>query len=229
MKCKLCGNPIDEKIKPKPYYIQEGYCSEKCYNEDLKIKANKEKENRLKDINENLENYMNYVGIRPGLTRIMLKCKLSKAKQKILNDFITLDNNIYIFGKPNVGKTIFCAFAIRKLIEINKECYFISFPDIFLNVMDIMSKRGSVSSYIKRLSNIKILLLDDLAAGNLTPFNNFLTYELINSRIEMGLKTLITSNLSIDGINDIIGSRIASRLLREYKIKNFIKKMPLSP
>lgn len=57
-----------------------------------------------------------------------------------------------------------------------------------------------------------LLLVDDLGAARMTEWTEEVTYRLIDHRYEQMLPTLITSNIPLPNLADMLGARVASRL-----------------
>jgi DNA replication protein DnaC len=58
-----------------------------------------------------------------------------------------------------------------------------------------------------------ILMIDDLGAEKLSDFVRQVTYYIINEREQRMLKTIITTNFTLEQICDQIDPRISSRLV----------------
>jgi DNA replication protein len=65
---------------------------------------------------------------------------------------------------------------------------------------------------------IPILILDDLGAHNYTDWTRNRIYSIINYRMNELLPTIITSNLSLDEMEDYIGVRTTSRIIQSSRI-----------
>ena len=76
-------------------------------------------------------------------------------------------------------------------------------------------------STIKRYLNCDLLILDDLGTELTTAFTVSSLYELINTRLVSGRKTVINTNLSVEEIRGRYSAQIASRLEGEYEVLRF--------
>jgi len=206
MRCLNCGKEINEDNIILTKWYKNGFCSEKCNKEYVK---------------KNIEKYLEEAGIGKGLINIMKRCKLDKGKEQLINEFIEKDTWFFIRGEVGTGKTIFCCFLIKELVEQLEEPLFLPIPNLIFNAQKMRGFGEDYSSYIEDIINRKILILDDIGVEKGTEFTNNLLYLIINTRIEKGLKTLITSNFSLQQINEKLGSRIADRIERVSKIKKF--------
>ena len=66
------------------------------------------------------------------------------------------------------------------------------------------------------LINTELLVLDDLGSEFNTGFYESATYNIINSRINLGLPTIINTNLTIDELQKKYNDRIISRIFGVY-------------
>ncbi|CDE81543.1 dNA replication protein [Ruminococcus sp. CAG:353] len=66
--------------------------------------------------------------------------------------------------------------------------------------------------------------MDDLGAEPRTPFYESAVYNLINSRMNMGLPTIVSSNYSVEELYDHYNERIISRLFGFYEVLIFVGK-----
>ncbi len=78
------------------------------------------------------------------------------------------------------------------------------------------SSRGS-----KRFFSSSLLLLDDLGTEFLTPFVQTALYDLINTRLQNGVKTIINTNLTADDLQKRYLPQTVSRLTGEYDMLTF--------
>lgn len=142
-------------------------------------------------------------------------------------------------GKTGVGKTMAIAIAARDwLIRRAQEAAdddrmtswsaietadglgephwrFVSFPAFVMELQDsYRDKRGDDTALdmLKRIASVKFLILDDLGAEKPTDFVRQATYYIINEREMWERPTFITTNFSMDHLNDNIDPRISSRI-----------------
>ena len=67
-----------------------------------------------------------------------------------------------------------------------------------------------------------LLILDDLGAEYNTPFNVSSVYNIINTRMNFGKPTIISSNLTSQELEERYTERVVSRLLTQYTYLRFI-------
>jgi DNA replication protein DnaC len=64
----------------------------------------------------------------------------------------------------------------------------------------------------------EVLVLDDLGAHNFTEWTQNKIFSLINYRMNHGLPCVITTNLSLEEMNQVVGLRTVSRIIEMCKI-----------
>ena len=60
------------------------------------------------------------------------------------------------------------------------------------------------------------MIIDDVGTEFVTAYSSAVMYDIINSRLNNEKSTIISSNLSPSGINDIYGERMTSRISGIY-------------
>ena len=75
---------------------------------------------------------------------------------------------------------------------------------------------------VERILSCDLLILDDLGTEMITEFSKSVVYTIINSRLLAGKKTIISTNFSMDRIEEVYTPQIASRLTGEYQDLPFV-------
>lgn len=75
--------------------------------------------------------------------------------------------------------------------------------------------------YLNLLKNCKLLVIDEIGSGRITPvsYNHF--YDLINYRVDNGLTTIYTTNYSDERIQEVLGERLYSRIYHTATVLEF--------
>lgn len=63
-----------------------------------------------------------------------------------------------------------------------------------------------------------LLIIDDLGAEMNTAFSQSCVYNLVNTRQQKKLPTVISTNLTLDGIEKAYTPRVLSRIIGGYKL-----------
>jgi len=150
-----------------------------------------------------------------------IKQKVSKIVDAMT---ATEGSGIYIWhNQPRSGKTVLAMFIY---VEMMKRAYIqnTSRNFIFTSMADLLDKESkynyrdwALATPIEIASQVPLLVLDDFGVekGIFNPANYEKIYKLINTRYEYLRPTIFTSNVSIDGLSEMMDdARIPSRIGR---------------
>jgi len=76
---------------------------------------------------------------------------------------------------------------------------------------DLSAARDAEPDLLQELCRVRVLVLDDLAVGELTPWREETLLALLG-RVDRGRRTLVTSNVEPAAMAPFIGERCADRL-----------------
>lgn len=133
--------------------------------------------------------------------------------------------NLFFNGLPGLGKTFLSACIARVVVETGHfviydmaASIFSKFEDAkFSRTDDLDEARGEVKRYLE----CDLLIIDDLGTEMTTAFTISALYEIINTRLVTGKKTIVSSNLTIDELRRRYSEQIMSRLEGEYQVLIF--------
>jgi len=130
----------------------------------------------------------------------------------------------FITGKTGVGKTYLAKQYLKEMKDKWPEIKmtfsdpnwarepehfkFYSCPELMLEAR--IPKRAL--ELLKEITTAYFVILDDFGVNKQSNYNTDIIYIAINKRIESGKITIVTSNLSIKQIDELIDDRLASRL-----------------
>ena len=140
--------------------------------------------------------------------------------------------NLFFNGAPGLGKTFLSACIARvvadngfSVVYNTAASVFSKFEDIkFMRTHDSEESREIVSNSrdeVKRYLECDLFIIDDLGTEMTTKVTIETLYEIINTRLITGRKTLINSNLTIDELRKRYSEQIMSRLEGEYQVLTF--------
>lgn len=138
--------------------------------------------------------------------------------------FSTNSSSLFLLGKTGIGKT-HISLSIAK--EVIKRGFTVAYGSL-LNYLRIIEKEhfgrseNPETDTLQILIGADLLILDDLGSEFRTSFYESVIYNIVNSRINLGLPTIISSNLSVPELQKNYNDRIISRLFSVYHIIPFV-------
>jgi|WetSurMetagenome_2_1015567.scaffolds.fasta_scaffold54972_2 DNA replication protein DnaC len=140
-----------------------------------------------------------------------------------------LEKGVCLTGKVGVGKTMSLCLLVRdwlisRAVAARGTIWgtatldawkFISFPEFVMRVQDSFKNKDADQTAYEMLSKIAetpYLIIDDLGAEKPTEYVRQATYFLINHREMNMLPTFITTNFSMDHLDENIDPRVSSRI-----------------
>lgn len=158
------------------------------------------------------------------------KMCVKKAKQ-FISDFSKSYSarerkNLFIYGTTGVGKTYLSNCIAKELIGNGHKVMYISAPAMFELMSDYAYNKDpdntNTRTKLNKIKNDDLLILDDLGTELGNSFTQTQLYMLLNERLNKGLSTVITSNITIAFLKDKYDERIYSRIIGEYSLIKLI-------
>lgn len=139
---------------------------------------------------------------------------------------VQLPQGIFLHGRAGAGKTFLAAIIINELIFRH------AIPSLFIKTtrslnrirqtFNVESDTYGQSAAIEELfRTIPVLVLDDLGAQKDSSWTDETLYDIIDTRYEEGLCSIVTSNKSLSELENLGEGRISSRLKEISEIIKF--------
>ncbi len=134
--------------------------------------------------------------------------------------------NLFLTGDPGLGKTFLSACVAKAVAENGHWVVYDTAVNLFARFEEQKFSRDvqegrEAQNETRRYLGCDLLILDDLGSEMTTPFVQSALYTLVNTRLTEGRATMISSNLSMDGVRARYNGQIASRLEGEYRTLRF--------
>jgi DNA replication protein DnaC len=146
--------------------------------------------------------------------------KALRASQSFVEEYRRNPHELGIMfsGPVGSGKTFLAAAIANELMEAQKQVLFLVVPDLLDELRATYKSDVNELDLLDTARTIPILILDDLGAHNYTDWTRNRLYSIINYRMNDQLPTIITSNLSLEEMEEYLGVRTTSRIIQSTRI-----------
>lgn len=157
---------------------------------------------------------------RAGVPRRFLQARRGDFDPAVFNaaeGFLAgRSEGIFVHGPTGTGKTHFGVAVLSEILSESEtgSARFVTVPSLLMEIRATFkdSSPCSEEDLIRRFAELDILVLDDLGAEKNTDWAMQTLYLIVDRRYSDMRRTIITSNLALDGIAERVGERIASRV-----------------
>lgn len=130
------------------------------------------------------------------------------------------EENLLFYGTTGLGKTFMCNCIAKALLDKGKIVIYQTAFKILEIIEEYRFRRNSNKDEYKLdyelLFDADLLIIDDLGTELVNTFTNTEIFNIVNSRLIKGNKTIISTNLSPMEISNTYTDRIFSRILSKF-------------
>lgn len=170
-----------------------------------------------------LEHYLPNIADRKVPTRSVrdtAEVALREA-QRFVTDFLCgrAEYGLLFTGGVGSGKTFLAAAIVNAIVVKDGAALFVVVPDFLDRIRATYTDRDDVSErdLVEQAKNIPLLVLDDLGAHQYTEWSCQKIYSILNYRLNHMLPVIVTTNLDLEDIKNVLGMRTFSRLCQMCK------------
>lgn len=135
------------------------------------------------------------------------------------------DDNLMFYGATGLGKTFLCNCIAKDLLDKGHTVLYqtaFRIIDTISNYRFSNPKTDQMKFNYNLLITADLLIIDDLGTEMINSFSNTEIFNIVNSRLLQGKKTIISTNFNPSQISDNYSERIASRLFGHYEFIAFV-------
>lgn len=137
---------------------------------------------------------------------------------KYADSFSANSKSLLMIGRTGVGKTHLSMSIAKELIKNGFNVIYGSAVNLLETIEKEHFGREDGEDTLAALLDCDLLIIDDLGSEFHSSFYESALYNIINSRINMGMPTVISSNLSLEELYKNYNERIISRIAGYYEV-----------
>lgn len=144
---------------------------------------------------------------------------LSVAESFVMNFESNADENLLLYGGTGQGKTYLCNCIAKALLDQSKVVLYqtaFSMLDTIRTIKFSRDNQENVQENYRLLFESDLLIIDDLGTEVASAFSNAEIFNIINTRLLTGRKTILSTNLSPHQLESVYSDRIVSRIFHAY-------------
>lgn len=189
--CELCGKVFE--VDEFEYRYKKNTAHPEC-----EMKLNKLKSIGIDKLFWNLPEFK----VEPG----------NEKAYKAVEEFIkNPTKGLFLFGKAGTGKT---HLAAKIAHETQVPTRFIKMAKLLLELRSNFGRDSwENEKIIEKLSKVDLLIIDDLGTEKMSDWVAETIYLLIDERYANMRPTIITSNFSLEELEERVGDRVCSRIM----------------
>ena len=227
--CEQCG----KRLSWKEFKIgQDQKIPVMACTEHLDAVRKKAEQQRLDGINSGIEAVLNVRNIplrfrHCSFQNFQTVDENRKKNLRISREYIEkhgLGQGLFFTGPNGTGKTHLAVAILRELsLKGELHWFFVKTPYLLMRIRQVFKKESSDSeeSLIDQFIDYDYLVIDELGVEKITDWSLQTLYLIIDGRSDRLRSTIITSNLSLQQIEEKIDPRIASRIVGMSKVVRF--------
>ncbi len=144
-----------------------------------------------------------------------------KAAEDFINNFNSDYQNLFIYGTVGTGKSFLSTCIANELLKKGYSVIYFSSIGLFEllseNSFDYKNK-GELKGIYEDLYNCELLIIDDLGTERTNSFVASELFSILNERDLRKKSTIITTNLSLELLQNTYSDRIFSRITSNYRL-----------
>ena len=110
----------------------------------------------------------------------------------------------YLHGSFGCGKSYLVAALLNELAKKDVNVIMMYYPEMLRRLKESFNGEDTFANYMREFKMVDILLIDDIGAETVTPWNrDEVLGTILQYRMDNNLKTFFTSNFTIDDIKEL--------------------------
>lgn len=222
--CQVCGNPahfkkvivfVDEDARISEYHAICSACNTDKYNKTRPIPLTREQTVAALLEGTDIPRYMlgsrfdnfDVRNINDG-ANVVNKIK-SFSKIGTINDLI-----LVLLGSTGTGKTHLAVSGMYQYLfeDTHKLTSYVKASSLLQEIKDAIGLKKRIESVMKKYISIDFLFIDEISKSLVSKFSTDTFQEIVQSRIEYGVKTILAGNIDASLLPELLGEAVLSRI-----------------
>lgn len=158
---------------------------------------------------------------RPPVSDMARQAETREAVGRVRSFIDDIDSKLekgqglWLFGDTGTGKTTLAMLVSKEALEKGHSVAIYSLPKLLARIRRTYEEepgQDSYSAFFQRLTSVDLLHIDDFGAEKRSDWVLEQLYALVNERYEDERSVMLTTNLTVDKLEEQIGGRTVSRL-----------------
>lgn len=132
--------------------------------------------------------------------------------------------SMLFYGGCGVGKTFLSSCVAKRMMDEGKTVVYVTAVNLFSEYEDYKFGRRKDLDFEKTMEMIgdaDLLIIDDMGVEVPTPLSKQFLFDIVDKRIGLKKKMIISTNMTIKGLIKLYTERIESRLFESFNILRF--------
>ena len=144
------------------------------------------------------------------------------AARSLIECFDQKPGYLLFYGKTGLGKTFLSHCIAKELLDRGVPVIYQCAGAMFETMADAaFSRSGSAREDSDLFLTCDLLIIDDLGTEMVNAFVSGALFSLINERIRQGRSTIISTNLTLEEIENTYSERVFSRIVSRFDLMHF--------
>ncbi len=148
-----------------------------------------------------------------------MECITEKAKRYCQKD-LTIKNNLLFTGPTGTGKTFLSSCIAKEFLDSGHFVLYLTATKIS-NIIDdakFRHEQPEHGEYLTMVNDCDLLIIDDLGTEYAFGYPQSQLFDILENRMLLGKRTVISTNMDLNELNQKYSPRLVSRILGNYEI-----------